>query len=315
MNLYLTAAKRRADQAFRPATQRNHRYVMKLFVGFALSLRADYRQPKLALVLAFLEYLARTQKTAAAVVSTFTTLRALLARNGIPVHNFNHSQVDLMIRAIKINKRTLAVQRPPVITRHLRLIIARIRAQDYGQHMAVAILMMFTTNFRQSNVLPQSIRRFDETRHLTRGDIKILPGVVKIAQKWSKTTQQAGFNRWISIPRAASPYLCLHTALRVLYRIAPTTTSTQPLLTFEDGNPLTTTYVSKAFKQAIKAVGLTAPNYTLHSLRRGGARYLQQAGVEAPAIAAHGGWRSGAILRYIKDPHRHAAFKALQCLE
>lgn len=315
MNLYLAAAKRRTAQAFRPATQRNHQYVMKLYVGFALSLNSNYLRPSLALVLSFLEYLARTQRTAAAVNSTFTTLRALLQRNGTPVHNFNHSQVGLMLRAIKINKRTLATQRPPITPAHLRQIIARIRREEYGQHIAVALLLMFTTNFRQSNVLPQSLARYDSTRHLTRGDIKLSSQMVQVAQKWSKTAQQAGFNRWISIPRAASPHLCLHTALRVLYRISPTRNPAQPLLAFDDGNPLTSSYVIRAFKHALICSGLAARNYTLHSLRRGGARFLQQAGVEAPVIATHGGWRSSAILRYIKDPHRNAAFEALQFLK
>lgn len=285
-----------------------------MFVRFATSLRLSYRYPTPALVLAFTEFIARKQKTAVSVISTFATLRALLTRLEVNVTAFSHPKVELMLRAIKINKRTPATQRPPMAVAHLRLIITRLHAMEYGHHLVVAILIMFTTNFRQSNVAAPATKKFEHTRHLTRDDIRIKSTSVQIYQKWSKTQQQIGMDRWLNIPRASSPRLCLVSAITALFLQDPTVRPRQPLIIFEDGNPIPIPYIYKAFKTAIRQSGLSGIPYTLHSLRRGGARFLQRAGVDLQAIAHHGGCRSNAIFRYVQPPQRRATFRALQAL-
>lgn len=314
LNRYLRAAKRRTTQAFRPATQRNQGYILRMFVRFANKMRQPHTHPTPALVLAYIEYIARKQKTAASVISTFTTLKALLNRMEINILAFSHPKVDLMLRAIKINKRTPATQRPPMSVPHLRLVLSRLQAMEYGHQLVVAILIMFTTNFRQSNVAPPSTKKFDHTRHLLRTDIRLTATSVQVYQKWSKTQQQVTMDRWITIPRASSDRLCLVTAITRLFHQDPTVRRRQPLITFEDGNPLPIPYIYRAFKLALRQAGLTNMSYTLQSLRRGGATYLQRAGVNLPEIASHGGWRSNAIFRYVQPPHRRAAFRALQAL-
>lgn len=311
---YLNAARIRSAQAFRPATQRNQDYTLRLYIAFANSVSQPFRLPTPALLIAFLEYLATVQKTAASVISTFTTLKALLARRYVPMEAFDHPQLATQLRSIKINKRTPARQRPPVSLQHLRLILHRLREMDYGHQLVVAILTMFVTNFRQSNIAPPSINSFDHTRHLTREDIRIRHSSISIYQKWSKTQQQVGMDRWLSIPRAASSQLCLVAAVIDLFLRSPTLKRSQPLLSFDDGNPITIPYINKAFKLAQRRAGLGRIPYTLHSLRRGGARFLQKAGVDLPAIATHGGWKSNTIMRYVHQPHRRAAFQALQTL-
>lgn len=218
------------------------------------------------------------------------------------------------MRSIKINKRTPARQTPPVSLQHLKMIVHRLRDMDYGSQLAAAVILMFATNFRQSNIAPASISKFDHTRHLTRDDIRFRQASVSIYQKWSKTQQQLGMDRWISIPRAASHQVCLLTALTDIFIQNPTVRINQPLFAFDDGNPIPTPYIYKAFKLAQRRAGINSRAYTLHSLRRGGACFLQKAGVDLPAIATHGGWRSGAIMRYVHQPHRRAAFRALQTL-
>lgn len=56
------------------------------------------------------------------------------------------------------------------------------------------------------------------------------------------------------------------------------------------------------------------PSFTMHSLRRGGARYLQDRGVAEPIIARHVGWKSNAMYDYINLPGHRQAFNALKDL-
>lgn len=315
LDFYLQAANRRTGQAFRPSTQKNQTYVVKLFVGFALKLGLDYNRPSISLAMAFIEHLAATQRTAASVISTVSTLKAALLRHSISTRAFAAPPVELLIRSVKINKRTPAKQRPPVLLHQLRAIVTQLHHVDYSAQMKVVVILLFTTAFRQSNLAPTSVGAFDPTRHLTRADVRLMVGGVHILEKWSKTRQQIVNDRWISVPRVVGSLLCLHAALTRLLRVSPSTSRTQPLLVFDDGNPIPASFISRQFKAALLRAGLGQRALTLHSLRRGGARFMQQAGVPTNDIASHGGWKSAAIYRYINNPTKPAAFKALKCLK
>lgn len=264
--------------------------------------------------MAFTEHLAATQRTAAAVLSSISTLKSALQRNYISTANFAAQSVDLQLRSIKINKRTPAVQRPLVRLRDLRLIISHLSHLEYASELKVAVLILFTTAFHQSNLAPPSIRGFDSSRHLLRSDVRLAAGHVQVLEKWSKTHQQTTRDRWLAVPRVSGSPLCLHAAITLLYRESPTTRPRQPLLTFQDGAPMPLSFITRAFKSALARAGLSH-RLTLHSLRRGGARFLQLSGVTTSDIASHGGWRSGAIFRYIDHPTKPAAFSALQALK
>lgn len=288
---------------------------MKLFVGFALALRLDFYRPSVGLITAFIEHLASTQRTAASVLSSISTLRAVLQRHGNPTNNFAATSISLLLKSVKVNKRTPAVQRPPVHLSELRAIVCQLQHMDYSYHLRVAVLLLFTTSFRQSNLASSTVRGFDATRHLTRMDVRLASSYVQIQEKWSKTRQQISRDRWLAVPRVLGSSLCLHAAITALLRISPTTRPSQPLLVFEDGAPMPLSYITRAFKLALARAGLSQRGLTLHSLRRGGARYLQRSGVNTADIASHGGWRSAAMYRYINHPTKPAAFRALQALK
>lgn len=221
----------------------------------------------------------------------------------------------MLLRAIKINKRTPAVQRPPLQVHDLRRIIIQLQRMEYAAHLQTAILLLFTTSFRQSNLAPVSVRAFDHTRHLTRADVRISSSLVQVFEKWSKTRQQIVSDRWLSIPRVTGSILCLHSALLAMLRTSPTRSRRQPLLCFEDGAPMPLSYITKSFKLALRRAGLAKSGLTLHSLRRGGAQFLQGSGVGTGDIASHAGWKSAAMFRYIDNPTKPAAFRALQALK
>lgn len=288
---------------------------MKLFVGFSLALHQDFYHPSVGLVTAFIEHLASTQRTAAAVLSSVSTLRAVLQRHHIPTHSFAATSIALLLRSIKVNKRTPAIQRPPVHLSDLRMIINQLHLMDYSHHLKLAVLLLFTTSFRQSNLAPQTQRTFDATRHLTRADVRLASSFLQVQEKWSKTRQQITRDRWLAIPRVPGSALCLHSAVIALLRVSPTQSLSQPLLVFDDGAPMPLSFITRAFKLALLLAGLSQCGITLHSLRRGGARFLQRSGVSPGDIASHGGWKSAAMYRYINHPTKPAAFRAFQALK
>lgn len=183
---------------------------MKLFVGFSLALHQEFQNPSVGLVTAFIEHLASTQRTAASVLSSVSTLRAVLNRHDIPTHSFAANSVSLLLRSFKVNKHTLAIQRPPVHLTELRMIVNQLQTMEYSHHLTLAVLLLFNTSFRQSNLAPQSQRAFDHTRHLTRADVRMAPSYLQVQEKWSKTRQQITRDRWLAIPRVTGSPFCLH---------------------------------------------------------------------------------------------------------
>lgn len=271
---------------------------MKLFVGFALAMRQDFHHPLVDLITAFVEHLASTQRTAAADLSSISTLCAVLQRHHIPTRNFAANSISPLLRSIKINKRTPAVQRPPIHLRELRLIFAHLSHTHHATQMQVAVLLLFTTSFRQSNLASPTARTFDSSRHLTWADIRLAPSYVQVLEKWSKTRQQISRDRWLAIPRVPGSTLCLHAAITTLLRAMPSARSSQPLLMFDDGGPMLLSFITRAFKEALAWAGLAQRGFTLHSLCRGGAQFLQHSGVNTSHIAS-----------------KPAAFRALQALK
>lgn len=219
----------------------------------------------------------------------------------------------MLTRSISINKRAPTVQRPPIDVPILRQVVDHWRiVHSANLPLIAAALFMFTTGVRQSNLFPASQRQFDPTRHLIWADIAWRPEYLKISIKWGKAQQQTN-SHIQKIPKAVSPDLCLHTTLRQLHdRLRPS--SRAPVIAFQDGRPITNKYMCKKWSQALKALGLQDHGFTLHSLRRGGARYLQDSGVETSNIASHVGWRSSAMFHYVDAPGHAQTRHALSCL-
>lgn len=124
------------------------------------------------------------------------------------------------------------------------MIIYQLQLMDYSHHLQLAVLLLFTTSFRQSNLAPQSQRAFDSTRHLTRADVRLATTYLQIQEKWSKTRQQISRDRWLAVPRVTGSALCLYSAYTALLRVSPTLRSSQPLLVFDDGAPMPLSFIT-----------------------------------------------------------------------
>ncbi len=61
-------------------------------------------------------------------------------------------------------------------------------------------------------------------------------------------------------------------------------------------------FIRKEFSLILQHIGLSSKDYSLHSLRRGGASVSFQAGVSAAAVQKHGLWRSEAFWQYVITP-------------
>lgn len=178
--------------------------------------------------------------------------------------------------------------------------------------LATAVLLMFTTTVQQSNIFLTSQKLFDPSRQLIVSDLSWRDEYVKINIKWGKA-QQKTCTKYQKIPRAKSAHLCTYTALKTLNRGFRVTSRTL-LICFPDGNSVPIAYITRKWKQVMRDLKLDNCQFTLHSLRRGGARYLQDKGVETANIMSHSGWRSRAVNDYVNAPGMQETYAALHAL-
>lgn len=313
MNSFLASIEQRISTAFRPGTLRNQQHILFGYISTALTFNMDFRNPPVILILLYIEHLARSLKTASSVNSNFSSLKALMARLKLPLHTLSHPFVGSMLRSIGLHKRTVTFQRPPASTDVILKILRFTDRLPHAMQIRFAILLLFTTNMRQSNIFPASQRLFDPHRMLLRKDVVLSSSSLTVTNKWSKASQQISSLRYQTIPRATYPQLCTWRVARAYFARFPHRHTNQPLIHFDDMSPIPIYYIVKRWNQALTAAGLD-PSLTLHSLRRGGASYLQEAGVPIPDVAKHGGWRSAAILRYTRSPSACSTTKALRDL-
>lgn len=310
----LRSAEARIATAYRPGTIKNQKSILYKYIRLAMLLGYEFMAPSYIFAIVSIEYLAQYLKTSTSVFSTVSSLKALLQRLNISVEPFYHHQVSALLHSISQNKRTETFQRPPASIDIVKIILRYIAPLQHGLQLYTAILLMFTTNMRQANLFPYVKKDFDPDRMLLRADIQITSDSVIIKNKWSKSSQQVSSMRYQHIPRASDPMVCLWTAMSALFRQFPYVSNKQPLFHFHDMAPITSQYVNRIWKEALAHTG-TDPAITLHSLRRGGALYLQQSGVPLPDVGIHGGWRSNAVLCYTNHPTSTSAFTALQALK
>lgn len=310
----LRSAEARIATAYRPGTVKNQKNILYKYIRISLWFGYDFKDPSYLLAIVYIEYLAQYLKTSTSVFSTLASLKALLQRLQINIDSFHHQQVSALLLSISKNKRTETFQRPPASIDTVKTILQFIASTKYGLQLSTAILLMFTTNMRQANLFPYVQKEFDPDRMLLRSDVQITHDTVVIKNKWSKSSQQITSLRYQHIPKAADERVCLWTAMSTLFQTYPHVSLKQPLFHFHDLTPMTTQYVNRAWKEALKATD-TDSTITLHSLRRGGALYLQQNGVPLPDVGTHGGWKSNAVLRYTNHPSSTSAFSALQALQ
>ena len=118
--------------------------------------------------------------------------------------------------------------------------------------------------------------------------------------RWSKTLQDG--SRIIPVPVPHLPQrsaLDPVAAMREMLRRIPTRAPDDPLLLLPDRTLVTTHLLASALRTILTGLGLTAGQYSLHSLRRGGATESFRAGADLADIKRHGAWRSDSVWDYI----------------
>ena len=289
--------------------------MVHLFIAFCNRLGLSYKRLSYVHYCWYIEYLARHAFTPGTISNHISHLRTFYKLADLPLAPLNHYRVGLALRAVAINVRHVPDPKDAASQAVLRAVLVQLREGPARLPTKLAILLMFMAFARQSSITPPTVSAFDATRHLTWRDAWLTPEGLSLRIKWTKTIQRSCDLKVILLPFTTDPELC---PARTHQRYKGTRAAAQghhPYLTFEDGNPLTTKFVARAWAQAVKAAGFDPSRLSLHILRRGGASYTyNQADAKLNDVMAQGTWRSLAVRDYIRpdSPTLNTVHKALK---
>ena len=158
---------------------------------------------------------------------------------------------------------------------------------------------------RCSEFVPLSTGKFDPEVQLCVRDVEFFPafGAPTHAIVTVKASKADPFHHGqIVVVAATGTDLCAVQALRQMFLLSGKRRPDDALFVREDGRPLCRSHINRAVQGMAVLAGVPKSHYGTHSLRRGGATALFNAGFSRDFIQLMGRWKSDAFKLYISQP-------------
>ncbi len=275
------------------------------YLSFCSQFKVRPLNPHLTTILAYLEFLNDKLKSPKSLNNYWSAVKLLHQLMRVPLSNEQDIQVQLLLRAIPLNKRHVSQQKKPITKRQLTQMCQLLDRQGkLGLVIKTAILFGYFAFLRASNLCPDKPENFDITRHFCRSDVEIQDTGLKIKLKWAKNMQHS--LQPLTVPIVAVPGHTIDPlqAYKDMIKEIPCHHS-QPLFMLNDHEPLVVSKLRSIFSLLCKNVGIDETKYSIHSLRRGGATHCYQKGANLLDIQRHGAWSSLAFHDYIAPEPDH----------
>ena len=290
------------EGAWAPGTKTNMRVQQKLFLDFCAYFSLEPCSASLQTLCLFAQFVARGSDSSSSVSSYLTTVKWLHVINGQCTDIFSSEMIKLVKKGIvraKQHRPQQALPITPDMLKEFRDLLDLGQARD-ATLWALMVLSFFLMT-RKSNMVSDSVPKFDSSKQLLRGDVKLRHDALLVSLKWSKTNQFGDREHIVPLFRLPGSPLCPWEAYTNMIRKVPGQDG-DPAFMVKRGKhwvPLTYSQFSKSLKMLVEATGRNSRAYSTHSLRRGGATFLASLGVDKDKIKLIGDWRSDAVNEYL----------------
>ena len=292
--------------AFAAGTSRNLRCQWARFQTFCEHYRV-YRPfpvtPKL--LIAYTAWLCRTAKSQTTVRNYVHGLKVLHTLKGLNEDSFTDAIVRLALRGVDRTLRYTPKRAQPITPGMLTRMLANLDPDSpVDATFRALFLLSFFLFLRKSNTVPDSVRGFDASKQLIRGDCRRKGGILFVYSKWSKTNQFGRRSHGVPLlPLTGSP-LCPVAAYTNMCRVVPALDADPAfcIVTGDVRKPVTYSVFQRKLKASVKAIGMDPRLFSTHSFRRGGATLAFRAGIAGETIKILGDWQSEAYQVYLECP-------------
>lgn len=257
-------------------------------------------------ICAYVEYLVASTPSPKTVSNHISHLRTYLRKAQASTRQVDNYRVKWALTAV--GKDSAYVPRIklafPVLL--LKRMIQLLPFTYHGTIIKAAVLVMYYAALRQSEVMPYSSASFDPRRHLSRNDVTIIDGSVRIRVKHAKNLQSVYQQKSVILHAAPDPSLCVVNTLRTHFEHVPTLHPNEPCLMFHHNRrPVPVEFVRRQWASHLSSQDIDTSPLSLHSLRKAAATAAHDQGCPELDIQRYGGWRSNAHRSYITASQRH----------
>ena len=200
-------------------------------------------------LLCFMEFLVQNQISHANIANYMAALRASFIIYAIPTVHFTDHRLQLFLKSVKSNSDFTPTIHSSITVDTLQNNCQVCTVLPNTEIFSALYLFAFFSVLRLSNILLHSIKLFDATRQLCRGDIVFSSSHAVVIVKWSKTLQDRKTFATIAIPVLGHSPLCPVAALQSMLQKVPGSNN-DPLF-FSAGRwaPLTDSMARKHLKK------------------------------------------------------------------
>ena len=232
------------------------------------------------ILLAFMEYLSQNNQSKSTICNYMTAIRAFHIIYACDTFSFKDERISWFLKSLQIT----APLTPRIhTTLNIEVLTLIVHLCNNFEAPAVFIPLYLTCFFsflRLSNLLPHTVRAFDVTRQLVRGDLIITRNSALLIVNWSKTIQNCRDIVTLPLPCLGSSILCPIAALNKMIKLDPASQN-DPLFILPRNTyhiPLTDSIARKHLKSVSQILNISPP-LTFHAFRRAGASWAFQNGV------------------------------------
>lgn len=250
----------------------------------------------------YVQFLSRSFSCVSSIKNYVNGVKLLHLYNAVEFPHNDSFELSLLYKGLSRQKLHCVKQVLPITP---SILVSFLKFLDMKSPLDITLWCCFVLAFflfaRKSNMVPPSVKSFDNRKHLQRKNLILKPWGLLICFKWSKTLQFG--ERKLIIPISAIPGspLCPALAFSKMCSLIPAPLSSPAFVVPANGQLQTLTYSSYTghLRHLLALAGHAPERYSGHSFRRGGATAAFKAGVPAELVRLHGDWHSDAYLRYL----------------
>lgn len=288
---------------FAESTKKSYRSHMNSYLKFCHDIGSYQFPVDEKTVALYVAYLA-DRLSYSSITKYINVLRLLHLEAGFP-SPLGSWYISSVLKGVRRDKGDRVMQKLP-ITPHILLGIKSCLNLSAPADVVfwAACLVGFFALLRKANLVPPSESSFRSDHHLVRQDLTISQKGIALHIKWSKTIQFQSRSLFCPLPLLQSHPLCPVSAVARLLLLAPSLPGSAPLFAYPTPHGLALLSQSKftaRLRQCLSQIGLPVDKFSGHSLRRGGASWLWEAGMPSDYIQMIGDWKSDAYKLYLSS--------------
>ena len=241
------------------------------FLNFLVVTGLAINQVSSHTLLCFMEFLVQNHFSHANIANYMAAIRASFIIYTIPTTPFTDDRLQLFLKSVKINSNFMPTLHSSITIDIVHHIIQACTVLPSPETFTALYLFAFLYVLRLSNILPHSLKAFDSTRQLCRGDIMFSTSHAVVIVQWSKTLQDRKTFATFAISVLDHSHLCPVAALQTMLQKIPGSNNDPLFQKFSAGRwvPLTDSIARKHLKKVSYLLNVQ-PTFTFHDFRRAG---------------------------------------------